>query len=173
MTTIQAMRIIDLYADDILRSDGFNLEKRFMQHGKVSVFKHSLAVAVTCVRLASRLRLRVDMRSLVRGALLHDYFLYDWHESDKSHRLHGFRHARRALKNAERDFTLNAIEKNMILSHMFPLNLVVPKCRESLILCLADKICAAVETVKWLKKARRKPVRSACRPSHPTVKGCQ
>ena len=65
MTTIQAMRIIDLYADDILRSDGFNLEKRFMQHGKVSVFKHSLAVAVTCVRLASRFRLRVDMRSLV------------------------------------------------------------------------------------------------------------
>lgn len=173
MTTIQAMRIIDLYADDILRSDGFNLEKRFMQHGKVSVFKHSLAVAVTCVRLASRFRLRVDMRSLVRGALLHDYFLYDWHESDKSHRLHGFRHARRALKNAERDFTLNAIEKNMILSHMFPLNLVVPKCRESLILCLADKICAAVETAKGLKKARRKPVRSACRPSLPTVKGWQ
>lgn len=171
MTTIQAMRIIDLYADDILRSDGFNLEKRFMQHGKVSVFKHSLAVAVTCVRLASKFRLRVDMRSLVRGALLHDYFLYDWHESDKSHRLHGFRHARRALKNAERDFTLNAIEKNMILSHMFPLNLVVPKCRESLILCLADKICAAVETAKGLKKARRKPVRSACRPSLPTVKG--
>lgn len=30
MTTMQAMRIIDLYADDILRSDGFNLEKRFM-----------------------------------------------------------------------------------------------------------------------------------------------
>ena len=162
MTTIQAMRIIELYAGDILKSDGFNLEKRFVQHGKVSVFKHSLSVAVTCMRLADKFRLRVDLPSLVRGALLHDYFLYDWHEPDKTHRLHGFRHARRALKNAERDFALNHIEKNMILSHMFPLNLVLPKCRESLLLCFADKICAAVETFRGLKKSRRKPVRGTC-----------
>ena len=162
MTTIQAMRIIDLYAGDILRSGGFNLEKRFIQHGKVSVFKHSLAVTVTCVRLADKFRLHVDMPSLVRGALLHDYFLYDWHESDKTHRLHGFRHARRALKNAERDFALNPIEKNMILSHMFPLNLVLPKCRESLVLCVSDKICATVETFRGLKKSRRPTAREVC-----------
>ncbi len=153
MTTIQAMRIIDFYAGDILRSDGLNLEKNFIQHGKVSVFKHSLSVAVMCVRIATKFHSRVDMTSLVRGALLHDYFLYDWHRPDKSHKLHGFRHARRALKNAERDFHLNAIEKNMILSHMFPLNLVLPKCHESLILCLADKLCATSETVH-----RRSPV---------------
>lgn len=74
MTTMQAMRIIDECAGDILRSDGFKLEKRFVQHGKISVFKHSLFVAVTCLKIADKLRLRVDTRSLVRGALLHDYF---------------------------------------------------------------------------------------------------
>lgn len=155
MTTMQAMRIIDECAGDILRSDGFKLEKRFVQHGKISVFKHSLFVAVTCLKIADKLRLRVDTRSLVRGALLHDYFLYDWHDGDKTHRLHGFRHARRAFKNAERDFGLNAVEKNMILSHMFPLNLILPKCRESVILCVADKLCATRETLSGTKRRRR------------------
>ena len=158
MTTIQAMRIIDFYAGDILRSDGLSLEKRFIQHGKVSVFKHSLSVAIMCVRIATKFHSRVDMASLVRGALLHDYFLYDWHCHDKSHKLHGFRHARRALKNAERDFSLNIIEKNMILSHMFPLNLVLPKCRESLILCLADKLCATAETTRRRNRHKKPPV---------------
>ena len=54
--------------------------------------------------MAQRLRLRVDMESLIRGALLHDYFLYDWHDGEKEHNLHGFRHAERALRNAERIF---------------------------------------------------------------------
>ena len=35
----------------------------------------------------------------------------------------------------------------MIRSHMFPLNLTLPRYRESVILCLADKVCAVKETV--------------------------
>ena len=54
------------------------------------------------------------MRSLVRGALLHDYFLYDWHIPDESHKWHGVTHAGDALKNARRDFELNEIEQDMI-----------------------------------------------------------
>jgi uncharacterized protein len=72
--------------------------------------------------------------------------LYDWHENDKSHRLHGFHHARKALNNAKRDFELNKIEENMIFTHMFPLNLRIPKYKESILLCLADKKCAFKET---------------------------
>lgn len=132
---------------DILSSANMQLEKEFIQHGSVTVFEHSMAVACMCLLLAGWLRLKVDERALVRGALLHDYFLYDWHVPDKSHRLHGFIHARRALKNAQRDFHLGEIEKNMIESHMFPLNLCLPRYRESVILCIADKICATQETV--------------------------
>lgn len=44
------------------------------------------------------------MRYLVCGALLRNYFLYDWYEPDKSHQLHAFSHAKCALHNAERDF---------------------------------------------------------------------
>ena len=90
--------------------------------------------------------MNVDIKSLIRGSLLHDYFLYDWHENDKSHRLHGFKHAKTAMLNAERDFGINKIEKNMIYTHMFPLNLRLPRYKESIILCMADKVCAIKET---------------------------
>ena len=139
--------IINKVGADILNSNGMALEKGFIQHGNVSVCEHSLSVAVMCLRIKKYLPFKVNTRSLVRGALLHDYFLYDWHVADKSHKWHGFRHARSSWKNARRDFALNAVEENMILSHMFPLNLSVPKYRESVILCIADKICALSETV--------------------------
>lgn len=63
----------------------------------------------------------MDIRSLVRGALWHDYFLYDWHIPDESHKWHGVTHAGDALKKAMRDFELNEIEQDMIRKHMFPL----------------------------------------------------
>lgn len=133
------------YGRDILFSAGMQSEKQFLQHGTVSVFAHSVAVACLCLAIAEHLNLSVDTRALVRGALLHDYFLYDWHVPDPGHRLHGFTHARRALRNAERDFSLGDIEKDMIATHMFPLNLRPPRYRESVILCIADKISATQE----------------------------
>ena len=74
--------------------------RHFVQHGGVTVYDHCLRVAAMSCRLARALDLDVDTDALVRGALLHDYFLYDWHEKDDSHRLHGFTHPRRALENA-------------------------------------------------------------------------
>ena len=130
---------------DILSSDGMKSEKNFIHHGDFSCFDHSLRVAAASVYIAVKFGISVDMRSLVRGALLHDYFLYDWHENDPSHRLHGFHHAKRALMNAEHDFCLNNIEKEIIIRHMFPLNITPPRYAESRIVCLADKLCAAGE----------------------------
>lgn len=141
-----AAAVVHHYGGDILGSQGMLLSQSFCQHGDVSVALHCFFAAVVCVRLARALALRVDTRALVRGALLHDYFLYDWHDPDPSHRLHGFRHAGFALRNAGRDFSLGPIERNMIASHMFPMNLVLPRFRESLLLCLADKICSFCET---------------------------
>jgi len=99
--------------------------------------------------MMERWQIRLEPKSLVRGALLHDYFLYDWHEKDASHKWHGFHHAKKACENAARDIPdLNEIEKDMIKCHMFPLNIVPPKYMEGWILCCADKICSGAETVK-------------------------
>lgn len=121
---------------------------QYTQHGSTSVFRHSVSVAYVCYYLAEKMNAPVDKRSLIRGALLHDYFLYDWHEKDESHKWHGFHHAKRAWENALRDIPdLNEIEQDMIRCHMFPLNPIPPKYMEGWLLCCADKICSGAETV--------------------------
>ena len=123
----------------------------FVQHGDVSVYDHVMSVAEQSCRMADALArwgVSVDRASLVRGALLHDYFLYDWHDPDPSHRLHGFRHPFTALANAEQDFSLTPRERNVIVRHMFPLVPVPPACREAWIVCVADKVCALRETIE-------------------------
>ena len=142
------LSLLRRHGADILNSPGMRLQQGHLQHGRVSVYAHSVAVALLCLKLSRRLRLNVNERALVRGALLHDYFLYDWHEKDPSHRWHGFTHPAKALKNASRDFRLDRIERDMIAHHMFPLVPGLPRCRESLLLCVADKLCAIKETFK-------------------------
>ena len=50
-----------------------------MQHGNTSVFRHSVSVAYYSYYLALKMHAPVNETALIRGALLHDYFLYDWH----------------------------------------------------------------------------------------------
>lgn len=139
-------RLMLLYGAGLMASPGMELEKTFLQHGTVSVFEHSVNVACLCLWIALLMKCTVDYAALVKGALLHDYFLYDWHLPDASHRLHGFTHPSCAAKNAERDFGLSAVERDMIRTHMFPLTPIPPRYTESRILCMADKIAAAQET---------------------------
>ena len=126
--------------------------KKFIQHGETTVFEHCLAVAKFSLLIAHflerTLNIHCDMDSLVRGALLHDYFLYDWHVRGQAKGLHGFTHPAAALRNADRDFELNEVEKDIIVKHMFPLTPFLPSFRESFIVGLADKWCATAETFK-------------------------
>lgn len=130
-------------------------EKLAKQHGRTSVYQHSIHVAYLSLWLAAMLRLRADRKALVRGALLHDYFLYDWHEKDGGHRLHGFRHGQTAAKNARRDYALKPLEEYIIARHMFPLTILPPKSKEGWMVCLADKWCAVKETLQPFFKRRR------------------
>lgn len=132
-------------ASPVLQSENTVRTRRYTQHGCISCYDHSLAVAYYSLRFADLCRIRCNRESLVKGALLHDYFLYDWHEKDRSHRLHGFTHAKTALKNASLEYALSDIEKDIISRHMFPLNLTPPHFRESLVVCLVDKFCSLAE----------------------------
>ena len=141
------------HAYDILTSESFRASDRNIQHGDVSVYEHSIRVAETAVELARGLRLKVSERELVRGALLHDYFLYDWHTDGKDAgnvhpRLHGFFHPGTALKNAKRDFDLTRRESDIIRKHMWPLTIVPPACREAWLVTAADKYASLMETLK-------------------------
>lgn len=147
MKNIYAVMLLNEHGIDILNSVNMQLEKTFIQHGSLSTYNHSLFVAYISLCIAKNLHIKINERSLVRGALLHDYFLYDWHISSKEHRRHAFDHPRYAYENAIQDFELTACEKDIILKHMFPLTLKIPKYRESYIVLLADKYCAVYETI--------------------------
>lgn len=140
----------DRYFNDFFRyiskSGQFDKTKHFIQHGDTSVYSHCVAVAYVSLWFSYRLHISVSKQSLLMGAFLHDYFLYDWHENDPSHRLHGFTHPKRALINATADWNLSDRTQNIILRHMFPLTPVPPACREAWLVCLADKVCALAET---------------------------
>ena len=131
-----------LYTDEFKRIDDF------IQHGRTSCFWHSVAVAYYSLHMINYFNIKCDARSLVRGALLHDYFLYDWHDGADWHNWHGFKHPNIAFNNAKRDFEINDIEKNIIKRHMFPLTITPPRYVESIVVCLIDKICIIYETFK-------------------------
>lgn len=143
-------QIVQAEGGDIIAHEHMAIERACYQHGAVTTFAHSIRVACLAVWLADRLGLleRVDLRALVRAALLHDYFLYDWHDADAGvHRLHGFTHPRTALSNAERDFALTPRERDAIARHMFPMTPLPPRYVEGWLVTAADKISATRETL--------------------------
>lgn len=122
--------------------------RQYIQHGCVTTYEHCMRVAAISFWLNRRLNLGCDEASLVRGAFLHDFYLYDWHESHPEAGLHGFSHPAIALANAEQRYTLNDRERNVIRSHMWPLTLLTPpRCREAAVVCVADKMSSATETL--------------------------
>ncbi len=129
--------------------------KNYIQHGNTSTFDHCLLVSYFCFRIAKEKNMKVDYSSLIRGAFLHDFYLYDWHEKSITHRFHGFFHPAASLKNAKTYFKdINLIEENMILSHMWPLTFrKIPKCREAFLLCFVDKYLSLLETLRLNKNS--------------------
>lgn len=146
-------RQIEQDASDILKSDNFHLMKEHIQHGNVTVNAHVLNVARYSLLLSEGLHISCSKRELIRGALLHDYFLYDWHipDAENPHKLHGFYHPGKALRNALKEYKLTEREKDIIEKHMWPLTMVPPRCREAWIVTTADKWCSLLETLHMYK----------------------
>lgn len=126
---------------------------KYIQHGNTNVYIHSRNVAYYSFLFAKflerKLKYHINYEILTVGAMFHDFFLYDWHETDGRPRLHGLRHPQIASKNAEKFYDINEEEKIIIESHMWPLTFrKFPKTAEAKIICLIDKCCSTVETFR-------------------------
>jgi len=140
--------IFKSYLEEIMQKKKYLKMNRYIQHGNTSCLLHSIAVSYYSFRLAKFLRLNIHEKELIRGALLHDYFLYDWHAKYKPTRnvgLHGRIHPKIALFNARKDYNVNELEADIIARHMFPLTFTPPKYKESIIVCLVDKVLSTYE----------------------------
>lgn len=124
---------------------------KYIQHGKTTVYIHSRNVAYYSFLFArfleKRLGAKINYEILTVSAMFHDFFLYDWHQTEGRPKLHGFRHPKIASQNAQKFYDINEEEKQIIESHMWPLTLTkFPKTTEAKVICLIDKCCSTVET---------------------------
>lgn len=131
--------------DDLLNNDTVKQMKNFRQHYETSCFDHCLIASYYCYLYGKKFNL--DYVSCARAAMLHDLFLYDWRKKQDDRKgLHAFTHPKTAYKNASKLFALNEKEKDIILKHMWPVTIALPKYKESYLLTLIDKYCALNES---------------------------
>ena len=135
--------------EDIESNDVVQEMKKYNQHGNVSTYEHCKNVAKLSYDINKRFSLNADLEVLLAGAMLHDFYLYDWHHEDGGeHRLHGLKHARIARDNAKKHFDIDGKTSHVIYSHMWPLNPErMPRTREAWIVCVADKCISLYETI--------------------------
>ena len=136
---------------NILRSREFTRGLNQVHHLGTSVSKHSFRVAVTAVELAkllNRYHINVDLSSLVRGSLMHDFGILGRYEGK-------FKGVKRCclLQHPKDSLTvagnlcsdLTEIEANMIASHMWPCAFTAPHTKEAWLINIADKIVGTKE----------------------------
>lgn len=128
-------------------------QMRKIKHHDESVFDHSMKVAFYAYQMAYTHNL--DWESTIRGALLHDFFLYKFKKSLSLRIItdsikHAIAHPLIAFENASKYFELNEKEENIIKAHMFPFGL--PKSKEAWIVSYVDKYIAAFEYASNFRK---------------------
>lgn len=130
-------------ASSIIKTEKYQSLKNDYHHG-LTRYIHSMKVAKGTYIITKFLRL--DYISATRGALLHDYFneeeYLDVKGLDKP-RIHPFL----ALNNATREYNLNILEKNIIISHMYPIGKIKPNYLESWVVTSVDKLVALDEYI--------------------------
>lgn len=137
---------------DILQNEKVESMKHFMQHGKTTTLHHSIDVSYLSYCICKKWNL--DYVSVARAGLLHDFYLYDWHNYGKESedRFHGFTHPRKALNNAVNEFEMNWKEKDIVLRHMWPLTPIPPRTLEGIVVVFVDKYCGIMEVIRQYKR---------------------
>ena len=142
------MRDFASIAEEIINSDKYQSLKEENHHG-LSRYDHSLRVARNTYRLSKKMKL--DYVSATRGALLHDYFTNEEYRNTKGVKKYSM-HPVIALNNALREYKLNPIEENVIVSHMYPMGKIKPNCKESWLVSCVDKSVAIYECARFKAK---------------------
>ena len=142
------MKSFDSIAAEIINSEKYQSLKGENHHG-LSRYDHSLRVAKNTYRLSKKMKL--DYVSATRGALLHDYFTNEEYRNTKGVKKYSM-HPVIALNNALREYDLNPIEENVIVSHMYPMGKTKPNCKESWLVTGVDKSVAIYECVRYKAK---------------------
>ena len=130
---------------DILNNNEFNKLGMEKHHG-TNRLVHSKRVSYFSYRICRIIGL--DYVAAARGGLLHDFFIYKKKIAKIDRFKLIFTHPQEALNNSKKYYELSDKEKNIIVSHMFPANINLPKYLESWIISTVDKIVAIYEFIE-------------------------
>ncbi|NLC96252.1 MAG: HD domain-containing protein [Erysipelotrichaceae bacterium] len=132
-----------LIISEIIENAEFQKLEYYSQHLNTSRLQHSINVAYYTYKMSKSLEL--DYISATKGALLHDFFLYNWQDKNHNFTEHKYMHPIAALENSKKYFEVNEIMEDCILNHMWPVTHTRPKTAEGHIVQLADKYSASIE----------------------------
>jgi uncharacterized protein len=131
---------------DILNNQKFKALNKEPHHG-ITRYDHSLRVAKLTYKLGSIFHVK-NLKATTRAALLHDFFLNkEMTNLSPVEKLSA--HPMLALKNAEKYYHVNALEKDIIVNHMYPVTKVRPKTKQGILVSLADKLVATYEMCRF------------------------
>ena len=149
MDLVKERRYIDEFVGltgDLLSNELVESMKQYRHHQDTNTHFHSVYVSYTVLKMCDKLNV-VNTREIVRAALLHDFYLYQWY-TEKHDEYHIWYHPKESVKNIEKHIgQLSDVQRNMILSHMFPTCVELPKSKGAWLLTLADKKCATEDYI--------------------------
>jgi uncharacterized protein len=125
-----------MIVDYILRDKEFNKISSSYHHG-TDRLAHSIKVSYYSYLIARRFGL--DYETTATAGLLHDFFVTSNDKTLKESAKSLFTHAKVASNNATNQFGISEKEKNIIETHMFPINPKPSKFIEGWIVSLVDK----------------------------------
>lgn len=155
---LEKERLENIY-QSFLNNEKILRMKEIPMHRGSNCYEHCFKVAKKAIKKAMR-RKNVDLEVILVGAILHDYYLYDWRSNRALLKKHGKNHPEVAIKNAIKDFGISEEVKKVIKTHMWPINIkAYPNTKEARIVSVSDKavtIGESLTTEKYKQKKREK-----------------
>lgn len=135
---------------DIINNDEFDKIKKIEHHG-ITRYEHSLKVSYRSYKIAKALKL--NAYETARAGLLHDFFISSNDQTKLNKCISTFTHPYKVVKTVSKNFNVSDRELDIIKTHMFPVNLSIPKYAESWVVNLVDKFIGTYEfSVKFGNK---------------------
>ncbi len=135
--------------NDIYFEESIKHLKDFTHHRYTCRLRHSVNVSYYSFLLCRLFGW--NKYAAARAGLMHDLYHYDSCIKD-----HFKVHPRFARDNAMKICTLNMVEEDAILKHMWPVTRQRPVYKEAYVVCITDKFCAAAEYLygrfRWMFK---------------------
>ena len=130
--------------------------KDISMHRGSNCYIHSFKVAKKAIKKSINKK-NINLEVVLIGAILHDYYLYDWRQDRSKLKKHAKNHPGIAINNAINDFDISDDVKTVIKTHMWPINIkAFPNTKEAKVVSLSDKAVTIRESMTTKKHKQKK-----------------